>query len=225
MMDKFRSKIIAALLVLVFLFLSSPAPEPLAAATLEYWVDLAYNSSTPGWGLTHFSSIQAAIDVADSGGTIHVACGEYIENVLIEKSITLSGADPQTTIINANRLDSCIRIYNVSHVRVEGFTLSGSKVGDSEYTYYAINAQNATHVTFQNCRVIDIAFSLENCNEWSIEGNYIDAHAPLTLDLCHSIVFNDNDVIARHPLGVALIRSHENTITNNRITSWPEGPA
>ncbi len=225
MMDRIRSKTIAALLVCVFLFLCAPALTPLNAAVSEYWVDPAFNSSTPGWGSSHFASIQTAIEAADSGGTVHVAAGEYFENLLIEKSITLLGADPQTTVINGASLDSCIHIDDASQVNVAGFTLTGSQVGDNIYTYYAVHARNATWVNFQNCKIDDIAFELDTCAEWLIENNSIDAHAPLTLHNCHDIIFTNNDVIARHPLGVALNRSHDNTITDNRITSWPEAPA
>ncbi len=52
---------------------------------VEAWVDDDYTPATPGWHLTHFDSIQDAIDSCASGATINVLAGTYNENLVVNK--------------------------------------------------------------------------------------------------------------------------------------------
>ncbi len=93
------------------------------------YVDDDFNSSTPGWGYDHFSSIQDGIDAVDVGGTVFVSSGTYIESLWITKSnISLQGESKQTTIINADgTYESMGAVYTeITHsVFISGFTLRG----------------------------------------------------------------------------------------------------
>jgi parallel beta-helix repeat protein len=73
-----------------------------------------------------FTTIQAAIDACVSGDKIHVYAGEYIENLVIDVSITLTGEDPATTIIYGSGGSNCIHVDNVM-VRITGFTIMGGR--------------------------------------------------------------------------------------------------
>ena len=52
-------------------------------------------------GPFEFSSIQSAVNVASAGYTVNVAAGEYTEQVVIDKNLTLEGAGASSTIIKA----------------------------------------------------------------------------------------------------------------------------
>lgn len=47
-----------------------------------------------------YSTITSAINAARSGDTVYVKSGKYIENILIDKPLTLSGEDRKSTIID-----------------------------------------------------------------------------------------------------------------------------
>ena len=78
-----------------------------------------------GSGPGNYSSIQKAIDAANDGDTVYVFPGAYFENVIVNKSITLMGADKNTTIVDANHSGSCITLDH-QHTRMSGFTVQHS---------------------------------------------------------------------------------------------------
>ncbi len=84
-------------------------------------------------GPTGFPTIQAAIDVAQSGATIEVAPGTYVEAInFLGKNITVRSTDgPEVTIIDGNGADSVVLIVNGEgpEALLEGFTITG---GDNQ---------------------------------------------------------------------------------------------
>lgn len=79
------------------------------------------------WGFDAFASIQDAVDFASAGATIKVASGEYSENLIIEKEVSLIGAGVgQTVIFNNSCSDAVIKI-GADNVAVGNFTFDGKK--------------------------------------------------------------------------------------------------
>lgn len=76
---------------------------------------------------TQFISIQAAINVATNGNTICVDSGTYNEDVLINKSIRLSGKGASKSIINGQDPNASGTVYiTAKNVIVEGFSINGA---------------------------------------------------------------------------------------------------
>ncbi|MGO9599563.1 MAG: nitrous oxide reductase family maturation protein NosD [Isosphaeraceae bacterium] len=79
-------------------------------------------------------SIQAAVNAAKPGDTIKVAPGTYNENILIEKPVTLLGAQAgvnpitglRTNPANESTIDGSIAVQSTSKVRIDGFSLNDS---------------------------------------------------------------------------------------------------
>jgi len=96
---------------------------------VEVWVDDDYDGSTPGWGSTHFATVQDGIDHAAPSGTVHVAEGAYPENPVIGKALSLLGANdgvaPGTARGAESLVEGSISIAS-SDVTVSGFELTGS---------------------------------------------------------------------------------------------------
>jgi len=87
----------------------------LAAGQLATAATLCVN---PGGSGGCLGSIGAAVSAAASGDTIQVAAGTYKELVTIKLSLTLVGASPQNTIIDAMGLSNGIfmAIINLTHL-------------------------------------------------------------------------------------------------------------
>jgi thermitase len=89
------------------------------------FVSNCFDSSTSGWGVTKFDSIQDGIDYARKGNTIFVYDGVYLENInisgLSKSSISLIGQNKNWTII-----DGGVGISLATKVTVTGFCIRGA---------------------------------------------------------------------------------------------------
>lgn len=75
-----------------------------------------------GCGNAQYSSIGAAVAGASSGDTIHVCPGTYNEDVVVNKSLTLTG---QNATINAATFNNGIQVVS-PNVTVQGFTITNA---------------------------------------------------------------------------------------------------
>ena len=66
-----------------------------------------------------FSSIQEAINAADAGDTIFVKRGTYVENPVVNKSVSLVGEDRDATVIDVT---AGLKVER-DNVTVTGFTI------------------------------------------------------------------------------------------------------
>ena len=98
---------------------SAPPPSP-----SNVWVNDDFDPSTPGWGVTRFDEIQDGIENVADYGTVHVAAGMYVENIVIDKSLILVGAGSDMTTIDGNNVGNTVTI-TASDVTLSGFTITG----------------------------------------------------------------------------------------------------
>ncbi|KYK23359.1 hypothetical protein AYK24_01055 [Thermoplasmatales archaeon SG8-52-4] len=80
-----------------------------------------------GNGIGNYSSIQEAINASNKGDLIFVFKGIYNENLNINKSISLTGENKDTTIINGKNKQNIITI-NASNVNISRFTIQNGQV-------------------------------------------------------------------------------------------------
>lgn len=77
---------------------------------------------------SQYTTIQAGIDASNTGDTVCVGAGTYNENVMINKSIRLSGSGTSTSIINGQTGGSTVIIAGdgiANNVILQGFLIRG----------------------------------------------------------------------------------------------------
>ena len=119
-------KIICVVLLLVFPFLSGCLEESNSSV---HESNVIYVDDSGG---ADFTSIQAAIDsvpVGETNYTIFVRPGVYMENIVINKTVSLIGDDPSTTIINGSGFGNVIHITREGRATIKGFTIEKSGKG------------------------------------------------------------------------------------------------
>jgi nitrous oxidase accessory protein len=98
--------------------------QPLASAG---WIYVG------GGGPGNYTTIQSAINAASNGDTIFVYSGTYLENLIINTSVTLLGENKTTTIIQGNSLNPTVEILAES-VKIQGFSIKNDGSQDGIYT-------------------------------------------------------------------------------------------
>jgi len=121
-LKKYFSMIIASVLIsTVFFGLFSFDEE------LMFNVEGA-NLFVGGTGPGNFTTIQAAIDNASSGDTVYVWDGIYIENVIVNKTVTIMGNGSDTTVIDGSGTGDVVYV-TADWVNITGFTINNSGGG------------------------------------------------------------------------------------------------
>ena len=72
-----------------------------------------------------YPTIQEAINNANNGDTIFVRAGTYYENLVLDKSVILSGENRETTIIDAGGIGTVVSL-TTNYITVSGFTFTNS---------------------------------------------------------------------------------------------------
>ena len=150
---------------------------------------------------TDFSTIQAAVDNATVGDTIQVAPDIYYEHVFVNKSLTIIGENPQTTIVDGTA-NGTIFILEASNIYISGFTIRNAG------NYNAISSEREI-VTSDYHRISN------NIITTSAHGIYLSSSD-------HNTIFNNT--LINNPFGsIYLMNADNNNITANTIVEGAYG--
>jgi len=186
------------IVVFLFVFFSIPAAvEKCGAVVAE---NILYVDDDGGDGVD-YTRISDAIVNASSGYTIYVYSGTYVENIVVDKTISLVGEDRDSTVIQGAS-DGHVVVITADSVNITGFTIQ-YPVG-SDMKCIMLNYVDYCYVG--DCIVksdtgsdgVYLLFSNHN----TISGNVVE-----------------ND----HSIGVELTSSSDNLIENNVIQSTNGG--
>jgi hypothetical protein len=105
----------------------------------------------PGASSGCYATIGAAVAAAKSGDQIKIATGQYAENILVTKPLSLVGAGSGSTIINAKGLANGIYVDGLDNPGISGVLISGVTVMNANYE--GILVTNASYVVISNSHV------------------------------------------------------------------------
>jgi len=181
-----------------------------------------------------YSTIQEAINNANEGDTIFVSAGTYTENVVVNKSVTLT-SDQKTGIINTTNPNEATIWIEADNVvinqiktigRIRLYASSNCVVEDNYVGMYgSISISSGSHNSITD-NIIEPCYggiSLSSTTNNTITRNTMDTHS-LSMQLYNSS-FNHifQNSIGRHwpSINLVLYWSHNNTIEEN--TLWDIG--
>jgi nitrous oxidase accessory protein len=161
-----------------------------------------------------FRSIQEAVDEAQEGDTVEVYPGTYLEHILVNKSVSVSGTSGENVVVDGGGAGAAFSVVG-SNIHVAQFTIRNS------YTGIYVKGSNLCSVSgiwVEDCnygiRVSDSSNCtiLENRVEESYPGYGINANAS------HSILIENNSVSKNHFDGIGLLRSSNCTVKGNTVS-------
>jgi parallel beta-helix repeat protein len=165
----------------------------------------------------NYTTIQEAINNATSGMTIFVRKGTYLENVVINKTITLVGEDSDLTIINGQEIDNVIHI-TAENVTVRNFTVRRS--GLNAYSGISIDHSTGNMITdnkiINNYEGIGLLYSTNNVvSDNTVSNNY---DGGVYLYFSSDNVVSGNTVFSNSYDGIDLFYSSNNVVSDNTIS-------
>ena len=201
-----RTKLVSNLLLLaaVALILCAALAVPASAATL-----------TVGAG-GQFKTIQQAVDAAKPGDTVLVAPGTYTENIVVNKSLTITG----TATVQAADSSKDVFLLTSPGVRIDGLTLTGGASGVQILNTSKCVVTNV--VARDNAQAVYLSYSTNNeVSNSNLAGNGYGVYADYSSSNTISSNVATGEKGARNALGdgVYFYYSDSNTVTQNNLSA------
>ncbi len=169
-----------------------------------------------------FPTIQEAINNAADGDTVFVKSGTYYEHVIINKTLSLTGENCTTTIIDGNWTGVVINVTR-SGINVSGLTVRRS--GSIYWENAGIYLDNAEDCSINGSILTENPFAgleLANSRRCVVSGNTILNNSGVGITMVGG-GFNDlsqNNIMENGWSAVTLNdEAHNNTISGNNMTS------
>jgi nitrous oxidase accessory protein NosD len=159
------------------------------------------DDSYPSEDATHKKTIQAGVDAAQPGDTIYVYNGTYYENVIVDKTLNLTGENRNTTIVDGNGTGIVIRLTNADYINLTNLGFRNGETG----IYIDYPSSNYNNISWN--RIYNI-FSIEDA--YGINGGTFTTFYKNTI---YDVSTNGTD---RDAIGIAVVSS--NTVLCNTVS-------
>jgi len=184
------------------------------------------------WYVNPGESIQAAVDAASPGDTIIVRDGIYIENVNVNKSLTIQSENgAATTVVQAADLTGHVFQVLADHVAISGFTVRIELNDPATFTMppshiYLNGADhctvrgNAVTTNFMYLGGVGVGVELSNSSDSRVEDNDI-SNTWLGISIENSSENNTiiDNTVHQNVYGIFLTGGPGNMITRNNISN------
>jgi parallel beta-helix repeat protein len=178
-----------------------------------------------GTGSGNYSSIQEAINDADSGDNVFIYSNIYYDNIIIDKSINITGEDKYSTIIDGNKLDTVLNL-SANWVNISNIKIINSKIGDVNHSYAGLNIRNSNHIFIKNIIISDCYFpvNIVNSNNINLQNcNIFDNIGPVNIyNSSFNSIINCN-ILNNLIDGISFYRSSYNIVSNCNISNVTNG--
>lgn len=215
-MKRFLSAVFTLLVSIGLFGLSAPVQVVMAAAI-----------TVDGGGGGDYLTVQDAVDNATAGDTILIMPGTYNEWVTVDKALTITGEDRDTTILQGSVASALngIDIQGADGVSISSLTLMEYRCG--------IRVTDADNTSITNTRIMDNLGSLitdycgietQNSDYGSFTGNIL-SNNEFGIFLRNGSDYNtvSGNVITDNGYGIRLNSSTNNTLSGNTVSSTLAG--
>lgn len=171
-----------------------------------------------------YLKIKYAVENASAGDTILVGPGEYKEELVVDKTLTIrsSSGDPSDTIIEGSGKD--VFVVEANDVEINGFTIKSG--------YHGIIQKNSNDCTYKNNIISYNIFGLniEGDLQTTLTGNTIQNNHihhsyqdALTMEYTSKNIIRGNTVESNSQGGIAVYYSDENLMEDNSLSDQSFG--
>ncbi|MDG6220972.1 MAG: NosD domain-containing protein, partial [Candidatus Thermoplasmatota archaeon] len=171
-----------------------------------------------GTGPNNYTRIQEAVDNASNKDTIYIHPGEYFENVVVNKSVTLLGANRTSTVLKGDPGSGLdwILFVNTSEATITNMTLPGS--GSSLGVFIKGGSKNTLScLDFGgHGKGILLNLSFENTIE---DCNFYNNTIAISSEEYSSKNFYKNNIFLNNSCGILLAASSTERVIGNHFTN------
>lgn len=188
----------------------------------------------------NYSSIQQAVDNASENDTIYVFNGIYHENIIINKSLKITGEDNKKTVIDGDKKSFVILLNKndifISNLKIQNSNFGLITIGDKNISNNTVlnnvisNNSNGVFLQNSSCKNLIKNNSFENNKEALqlyqssenkiVENNFIDiGQSAIILKEKSKNNIIENNNITGCSKGILVFRwSNDNSIKYNKLT-------
>lgn len=219
-----KRKIITLLIVLLLLTVSAGIVSGIEQFN-EETIYVNDDADSNWYDATHVKTIQEGLDNASAHDTIFVYNGIYIENIVIDKTLTLTGEDKNKTIIDGDYKGNSIEIIE-KDVTINGFTIknSGRKENEAGIVIHSNGVLLQNNKIICNGRNGISLFSASNCTITQnilennrYDGVYLSDESNFNKISKNLIINHSRDPFDCH--GIYIRYSSNNLLLNNTLSN------
>ncbi|MEA2051971.1 MAG: NosD domain-containing protein [Euryarchaeota archaeon] len=174
----------------------------------------------------NYATIQGAVNNAAAGDTIIVRDGTYLENVKVNKRLTIRSENgPASTIVESPEgVNDHVVAVTADHVHINGLTVKNAtgKNEAGQYNYAGL------YISAHHCNIRDnlamnnaYGFFLSESSKNTLINNAASGKIGDGIYVTNSNynTISNNTVKLNHRYGIRLYSSHNNTVRNNNVSN------